>query len=133
MQAIQYLKSKIPERRTIFKVYLTFVLFGAFFGFSIIANAHYNYKPQAITTIDSTTNERNMWSVKQQGCLRNADCNNGICIQAIPPVCQCNQGFTNFGGTCNYQQKSGLVAFLLSFFIGIWGADWYLQKNKLIV
>lgn len=32
---------------------------------------------------------------------------------------------SNFGGVCNYKQKSGLVAFLLSFFIGCLGADWF--------
>ncbi len=59
---------------------------------------------------------------QNQKCLTDSDCNNGICRNF---TCICNSGFVTFGSsTCNYQQKEKLTAFLLSFFVGSFGADW---------
>jgi hypothetical protein len=119
---IQFFKSKIPNRYNILKIYLTLIFIGSSIGFVIFINEHYNSK--FIASNDISTN-RKVLEIKQNFCSKDSDCLNGICIYSIPTVCQCNQGFTSFGGTCNYQQKSGLVAFLLSFFIGTLGADWF--------
>jgi hypothetical protein len=57
------------------------------------------------------------------GCTVNADCNNGACQAG---VCVCTAGFVSYqNGTCNYQQKEKLTAFLLSFLVGTTGADWF--------
>lgn len=49
-------------------------------------------------------------------------------------TCVCKIGYTTFGTDgkyCNYEQKEKLTAFLLSFFIGSTGADWfYLSRGK---
>ena len=47
-------------------------------------------------------------------------------------VCQCENGWMNYGdGKCNYKQKKQLTAFLLSFFVGGLGVDWfYLCRNN---
>jgi hypothetical protein len=51
------------------------------------------------------------------------DCNNGVCKNQ---TCKCDQGFITLNNeNCNYKQKEKLVAFLLSFFIGTFGADWF--------
>ena len=62
-------------------------------------------------------------SMQGQSCSSDNDCNNGICRSG---ACLCNAGYVTFGsnGTCNYQQKNKITAFLLSFLIGTTGADW---------
>ena len=62
-----------------------------------------------------------------QSCTTDSNCNNGICTKNI--TCVCNPGFVSYGtnGTCNYEQKQKLTAFLLSFFVGFYGADWYIS------
>ena len=60
-----------------------------------------------------------------QSCSNDSNCNNGMCRNS---VCVCNSGYVSFGsnGTCNYEQKKKLTAFLISFLIGTTGADWYI-------
>ncbi len=56
-------------------------------------------------------------------CSHNSDCGNGICVD---DTCQCNSGFTSFGDkVCTYEQKNKVTAFLLSLFLGNFGADWF--------
>jgi hypothetical protein len=41
-------------------------------------------------------------------------------------ICDCNKGYDNFNnGICNYKLKTQITAFLLSFFLGPVGAEWY--------
>lgn len=62
-------------------------------------------------------------------CTRNSDCVQGICdTNKTIPICLCNRGWTFASDgleRCTYQQKSKLAAFLLSFFAGGLGADWF--------
>jgi len=62
-------------------------------------------------------------------CSKNIDCIHGICDQNVNrSLCICERGWTysrNNPNVCDYQQKSKLGAFLLSFFVGGLGADWY--------
>jgi len=37
----------------------------------------------------------------------------------------CDSGYASVDGACNYKQKSQLTAFLVSFFVGWTGADWF--------
>ena len=64
--------------------------------------------------------------LNSQSCTTDSNCNNGICTKNS--TCVCNPGFFSFGsnGTCNYEQKNKLTAFLLSILIGTTGADWYI-------
>ena len=39
--------------------------------------------------------------------------------------CQCEEAYTSLKSPCDYRQKSQLVAFLLSLFLGPFGADWF--------
>jgi TM2 domain-containing membrane protein YozV len=56
-------------------------------------------------------------------CKTNEECNKGQCKQS---ECVCDTGFVTFNNvTCNYKQKEKLTAFLLSFFAGNVGADWF--------
>jgi TM2 domain-containing membrane protein YozV len=62
-------------------------------------------------------------------CSSDLYCVHGICDRnRTTPVCFCDRGWTlsrDGVQVCNYQQKSKLAAFLLSFFIGGLGADWF--------
>jgi hypothetical protein len=60
-------------------------------------------------------------------CVVNADCgNHGTCVPngvSLNGTCKCDVGFLTMNGqACSYQQKSGLAAFLISFFVGWLGA-----------
>lgn len=55
-------------------------------------------------------------------CSDNSECGHGVCANK---VCQCNEGFTSKDKACDYEQKSKTSAFLLSLFLGNFGADWF--------
>ncbi len=59
-------------------------------------------------------------------CTTDAEClapANGKCTNGF---CDCKKPWMNQDGKgCAYQGRSKLVTFLLSFFLGIFGADWF--------
>lgn len=56
-------------------------------------------------------------------CVTSADCNKGVCTNL---QCVCNKGYADQNGqACVYKQKDKLTAFLLSLFLGPFGADWF--------
>jgi hypothetical protein len=75
---------------------------------------------------------------KYGGCNSTADCSgHGQCIQN-GTECHCERGWTTNGPLadknrpCSYQQSSKRTAFFLSFFLGIFGVDWfYLARHNL--
>ena len=61
----------------------------------------------------------------------------GKCIKHIISAnetrnqCQCEETYISLEKPCDYKQKRQLVAFLLSLFLGPFGADWfYLSQNR---
>lgn len=64
-------------------------------------------------------------------CVSNSQCGNGRCspVNNGPLVtyeCVCNSGWMNHNGQiCSYEQKEKLTGFLLSFFVGHLGVDWF--------
>jgi TM2 domain-containing membrane protein YozV len=61
-------------------------------------------------------------------CTTDSDCNNGRC--SSDKTCICTLGYVTYkNDTCNYKQKEKLTAFLLSFFIGSLGVDWFYLSN----
>lgn len=67
-------------------------------------------------------------------CLSDADCNHGKCVREKDIFdnyknsshCDCDSKYVDYDEEmCNYELKEKLTAFLLSFFIGIWGSDWF--------
>ncbi len=73
--------------------------------------------------------EENVTSRILSLCSNDFDCKNGICYKMTnTSQCKCYRGWQyskNNLNICDYEQKSKLGAFLLSFFIGGLGADWY--------
>ncbi|CAF0798823.1 unnamed protein product [Adineta steineri] len=70
-------------------------------------------------------------NVQLKDCSLDLDCIHGICNNKNinETYCICERGWTisnkaEFYG-CTYEQKSKLAAFLLSFFLGGFGADWF--------
>ncbi|CAF0945865.1 unnamed protein product [Rotaria sp. Silwood1] len=59
-------------------------------------------------------------------CSNDKTCNlpNGYCLLN---ECICSKGWitTDLSTGCTYQQKLKLTAFLLSFFVGFFGVDWF--------
>lgn len=75
--------------------------------------------------ITSTSNDRifhprqwNYW------CNNDWECGRGICQGDF---CRCYRGFITWRSMhrCMYEQRTKLRAFLLSFFVGIFGVDWF--------
>lgn len=69
-------------------------------------------------------------SSTQHPCSRDSQCGTGICKedgQSNEYYCQCDDGWIDDsdGNICAYEQKSELVAFLVSFFVGEFGVDWF--------
>jgi len=63
-------------------------------------------------------------------CSDDNDCGLGYCRGYM---CQCYRGYMTwyYMDACTYQQRSKLTAFLLSFFLGIFGIDWfYLSRGN---
>ena len=61
-------------------------------------------------------------------CIENQLCNHGQCINigSMKTSCKCFKPFVDHEGQpCKEEGKSKLVAFLLSFFVGGFGADWF--------
>lgn len=82
------------------------------------------YHPLAITNLE---------------CKSDKDCNNGVCAFYENIIfnegdgkthCVCNDGYIFIeseidGEKCSYQQRSKFIAFLISFFAGQFGTDWF--------
>jgi hypothetical protein len=63
-------------------------------------------------------------------CSQNFECGRGFCQGYM---CQCYRGYITwrYFGVCNYEQRTKLTAFLVSFFVGIFGIDWfYLSRGN---
>jgi hypothetical protein len=65
-------------------------------------------------------------------CSVDADCGNGECVNVynstgnVNKECRCDKGYTTFNDeVCEYEKKSQLVAFWMSFFTGGFGIDWF--------
>ncbi|CAF0850185.1 unnamed protein product [Adineta ricciae] len=69
--------------------------------------------------------------IKFPAAETNDICNHGQLISTVNETefdCKCDRGWINSKDQtnyCNYEQKSQLASFLLSFFLGLFGADWY--------
>jgi TM2 domain-containing membrane protein YozV len=63
-------------------------------------------------------------------CSEDYDCGLGFCRGY---TCQCYPGYITwyYMETCAYEQRKKLTAFLLSFFVGIFGVEWfYLSRGN---
>lgn len=61
-------------------------------------------------------------------CSEDSECGLGFCRAYI---CQCYPGYTTwyFMETCAYEQRKKLTAFLVSFFVGWFGVDWFVLSR----
>jgi len=67
--------------------------------------------------------------VFSQNCTKDYQCNNGICkqIDINSSICMCNNMYVSKDNEiCNYKQVNKLEAFLLSWFVGFFGVDWFI-------
>lgn len=57
-------------------------------------------------------------------CINDWECGHGICEGYF---CRCDRGFLTWKSIfrCSYEQRTKFQAFLLSFFLGIFGIDWF--------
>ena len=64
----------------------------------------------------------------EPNCTFNSECGVNAYCQPVDSTCTCNKGFitTDSKDICNYKQKTKLEAFLLSFFAGGFGVDWFI-------
>ncbi|CAF1141794.1 unnamed protein product [Rotaria sordida] len=64
----------------------------------------------------------------ERWCTLDIECGRGFCQGYI---CQCYRGYITwrFMGVCNYEQRTKLTVFLLSFFTGMFGVDWFVLSR----
>merc|ERR1719266_272356 len=66
-------------------------------------------------------------------CKSQGECGEGVCKFGFQStknekvdICECDVGWINHDGKpCSYELKPKLTAFLISFFVGWLGADWF--------
>lgn len=61
-------------------------------------------------------------------CTQDIDCGRGFCRAY---TCQCYRGYTtwHFMEVCAYELRLKLTAFLVSFFVGYFGVDWFVLSR----
>lgn len=107
---------QLPSWRTFFKFYAAFVFVAVCINLAQYSSRQYTPANDGLV--------RSFKMIETTSCTLDSQCGNGQCI-GKPEICVCNSGFISVDGVCNYEQKSKLVAFLLSFLIGGTGADWF--------
>ena len=63
------------------------------------------------------------------GCGDHGYCKTPVYTDPSHTICECDKGWKSTEVPCDYQAKNWLVAFLLSFFLGEFGADWFYLAN----
>lgn len=118
-------------------IYLAFVTIGTI----LLSTTHYHNDSNNNNNVNGIEDvsqdklyRRDPNSEELTECISNSDCNYGRC-ELIKDAfgnhhnnteCICNEGYIDYNnGICNYKQKKQLVAFLLSFFVGSFGVDWF--------
>ena len=62
-------------------------------------------------------------------CRDHGYCKTPVYTDPSHTICECDKGWKSTKAPCDYQAKNWLVAFLLSFFLGEFGADWFYLAN----
>ena len=88
-----------------------------------------------VTSSFSKPTPSNMTDVQVPYPSCSLPCGVGTCVElssyaypGSPPIpsCICTKPYIDMGSSkCSYKAKSKLVAFLISFFVGGWGVDWF--------
>lgn len=104
--------------------YISLVTVGIFNAVAVFVNK------QPADPTDLQYNERSLLQSNTQfpTCVYDTDCGNGKCYDDHGySYCKCKGNYINFqGGICNYHQADKLELFLLSFFVGGLGVDWFM-------
>ena len=68
----------------------------------------------------------------EPNCTFNSECGVNAYCQPVDSTCTCNKGFitTDSKDICNYKQKTKSGVFLLSFFVGGFGIDWFILARE---
>lgn len=113
-------------------VYSIFVGIGALINGGLYMSEQQNFSNKTLTvpTRNSVVSDKIKNTDKLIYCTDNSDCNfpKGTCKEYTDTlsVCVCKDGFTNKNDDpCTYKQKDKVAAFLLSLFLGEFGADWF--------
>ena len=64
-----------------------------------------------------------------RGCGDHGYCFTPIITDPSHNICECDKGWKSTEAPCDYPAKNWLLAFLLSFFLGYLGADWFYLAN----
>lgn len=95
-------------------------------------NVQSNYIRRFLST---PTQSINTYCVYEYDCGLNGNCKQ---INSTTSTCVCDPGYITVDNTmtpCNYQQIKQLEAFLVSFFVGCLGVDWFVlaRGNSLYI
>ena len=90
---------------------------------AVVGRSHYVPNPERVHFGRMTYPRR--WG---RWCSEDIECGLGYCRAYM---CQCYRGYISwyFTEICTYEQRSKLTAFLVSFFVGIFGIDWFVLSR----
>lgn len=102
-----------------------FVLILLFFSFHEYIRAVPVQPTKSSLSDNNNSSRRSGLSSGSKTCSYSSDCPSHS--QCVSGVCECVKGWTTWkdGVPCSYEQKSKLTAFILSFLLGNFGADWF--------
>ena len=98
-------------------------IFIVFICFTTVGHSYFVPQPNKVHF--GQMNQPRQWG---RWCSDDFECGYGYC-QAY--TCQCYRGYItwHYMDTCAYEQRSKLTAFLVSFFVGMLGVDWFVLSR----
>nr|QYA18334.1 TM2 domain protein [Clandestinovirus] len=105
-------------------LWATYVVVGCFVAYTTINNK----EVASIATFARDSARMVLQDTTYTQCNFDRDCGNGTCYNDNgEKYCKCNGNYISVdNGICNYHQIDKLTMFLVSFFVGFLGVDWFL-------
>lgn len=104
-----------------FKIYTSWLLIGLFSNFFV----YFTNEPECLVVLAPTpASQRSLLNTNgvNTTCLNDLQCGNGRCELGS---CVCDPQYITVDTICDYELRSQLVTFLISFFVGTLGVDWF--------
>jgi hypothetical protein len=78
---------------------------------------------RSLSSLNTANSDNNTVSDAGISCTKDRDCGNGMCSD--DNICKCDENYTTLDSACDYKMRSQLAVWLLSFFVGGLGVDWF--------
>lgn len=113
-----------------------FIIALSFFSVVLVVTLFISIIMDGTKTIQTNVSSSDIFGKRNdlRNCEKSSDCGeHSQCVQDGPDyfICQCDSGWIDHNDkSCSYRQRDKLTAFLLSFFVGGLGIDWFYLCRK---